>query len=175
MLQGFKGVIYFIAILIVVIVVLKVLNWLPANIQKDYIREFSSYEEVRRDLKIKNIIRPKYFPENILWPPEHIIAQKRPYVTIISEFRDKITNKIALVVIQTEGKNYYKRKDMNLVEIKEKAKYTINNTSGNLEVGLCSDSSPCSRLTLQVDKYKIMVILKAPPFELLKIAESMIQ
>jgi len=151
------------------------LNWLPVNFQKDYIRQFSSYEEVHRELKISKIIRPKYFPENILWPPERIIAQKRPYITIISELRDKLTNRIALVVIQTEGKNYYKRKEMALAEIKERTKYTINNTPGNLEVGLCSDGSTCSRLTLKVEKYNIIVILKSPPFELLKIAESMIQ
>ncbi|HHN64361.1 MAG TPA: hypothetical protein ENK09_03245 [Nitrospirae bacterium] len=172
MVRELKGFFYFLILVVAIVGLLKLMNLISGNLHKGYLGEFKSYEEVERVLNIKEIFRPAYLPQNMLWPPAHIFAQSSPYVTIISEYSDKDSGEIALLIIQTEGRAYYRRKELELVEVKEKTSYSINNVKGELEVGTCGDGSPCSRLSWQADRYRLVIALKAPPFELLRIAES---
>ncbi len=86
-----------------VIIALKVVNWLPLAMQKETIRQYASVEEVRAALGMKEIYVPSYFPQQITWPPATILAQGRPFSAIVMEFTRADKRNIALVISQSEG------------------------------------------------------------------------
>ena len=92
------------------IVALKVVNWLPLAMQQETVRRYDSIEEVRAALNMKDIYVPSYFPQQIIWPPSAILAQSKPFSAIVMEFTRADKRNIALVISQSEGSGLERRK-----------------------------------------------------------------
>src|SRR5574340_261823 len=83
--QLHRGFSFFVTVA-VVILLLKLFNWLPSVVQDEGLKKYSSVEEVRTALNIPRVYIPAYFPEYIKWPPAEIFAQKRPFPLVIVHF-----------------------------------------------------------------------------------------
>lgn len=156
------------------ILALKVMNWLPVAMHQDAVRRYGSIEEVRSALNMKNIYVPSYFPQQISWPPSVILAQSKPSAAIVMEFTRGDKRNTALVISQSEGKALDVEHPIEIRVVTETVTYTIQGRDAVLTVGSCANDEPCSGISWIEDKYAISVLMKSTPFELTKIVESMI-
>jgi len=154
---------------------LMVTNWLPTVLQEGAMKKYGSVEEVQSKLKIKDIYLPSYVPQSIAWPPSRILAQSRPFLAVLMEFAHRKTGDVDLVISQVSDRGSIPDRKLSLVLIKEKTTYPLKGRSALLEVGFCMNDVPCSRISWHEGNYTISVAMKAPPFELLKIADSMLR
>jgi len=169
------GFFYLLIAVAAVLVTLKTLNWLPTILQKDMLRRFDSIEEVRAKLNMRDVYVPSYFPESITWPPSEILAQTKPYPAVLIIFHAPKTRDATLVISQAVSDAFTDNSLIPLVRIARAVPYDLKNRKALLEVGTCANTEPCSRLSWTENSYRIRLVMKAPPFELIKIAESMLR
>ena len=169
------GFFYLLIAVAAVVATLMILNWLPTVLQKDMLGRFGSIEEVRARLNIREVYVPSYFPEDVVWPPSEILAQARPYPAVLIVFQDRKTRDAALVISQAASDAFPDGSLIPIVRIERAVPYDVKNRKALLEVGVCANTEPCSRLSLTENGYRIKLAMKAPPFELIRIAESMLR
>ena len=169
------GFFYFLLTVAAVLVTLKTLNWLPTFLQNDMLRKFDSIEEVRAKLNMRDVYIPSYFPENIAWPPSEILAQAKPYPAVLIIFHALKTRDAALVISQAASDGFAENSLIPLVQVTRTVPYDLKNRKALLEVGMCGNAGTCSRLSWIENGYRIKLAMKAPPFELIRIAESMLR
>ncbi|MBF0505949.1 MAG: hypothetical protein HQL09_03845 [Nitrospirae bacterium] len=159
-----------------VVVLLTAVNRLPSSIQKGFARQYDSVEEAKRSLGFDNIFVPRYFPEGISWPPSFIFGQKEPYRAVVLEFREAKAGGTVLIVIQTSRRGSESQlQRTRLSELKEDTPYRLKGRIARLQVGTCDKGIPCSRISWQDRDLYFTVLFMSSPFELIRIAESMIQ
>ena len=159
----------------VLVVLLAVMNWVPMALQKDSFRRYRSIEEVRTALNIRDIHVPSYFPQHIVWPPSEILAQGRPFPAVVMEFKDAGSGEIVLVLSQSQGGPFPAGPAIVMADIKETVPFIMKGRSAVLVVGECAKNVPCSRITWKEGPYTVTALMKAAPFELTKITDSMIR
>lgn len=157
------------------ILALKVINWIPLALQQDAVRRYTTIEEVRSALNRKDLYVPSYFPQQISWPPSAILAQNKPFFAMVMEFTRADKRNTALVISQSEGKALNVENPIEFQVVTEKVQYTIKGRKAVLTVGSCGDDEPCSGITWIEGKYTMTVLMKSTPFELTKIVESMLR
>lgn len=167
------GFLYFLLTVAAVIIVLKTLNWLPLVLQQDTMRRYGSVEEVKAKLNIKDLYVPTYFPQSITWPPTEILAQTKPYLAVLMVFNQAGKRDVALVISQTASGAFSGNEFIKLIKITETVPYHFKDGTALLEVGTCKNDEPCSRLSWTEGSYRLTAVMKSPPFELIRIAESM--
>jgi hypothetical protein len=165
----------FILALSILIIILKILNWIPLALDRDIMRKYASIEEVRGTLKVNEILVPSYFPQRLKWPPSEILAQGKPYPAIVMEFRDIERGDVNMIIIQAGSPDFRADEKIRITDVKERADHTMKGRDAHLEVGSCQQGEPCSRISWDEGELRVEIILKSPPFELIKIAESMIR
>ena len=165
----------FVLMIGLLVAALKVMNWLPLAMQKETIRQYASVEEVRAALGMKEIYVPSYFPQQITWPPATILAQGRPFSAIVMEFTRADKRNIALVISQSEGGALNVENPIKITTVAEKVRYAMKGRDADLTVGTCENNEPCSGISWSEGTYTMTVLMKSAPFELTKIAESMIR
>jgi hypothetical protein len=151
-------------------------KWLPSLMQTGFARQYDSVEEASRSLGLGNVPVPAYFPEGITWPPSLIFAQKDPYTAVVMEFKESGTKKTALILIQAssdDGGRQLQR--IALTQVKEETQYRLKEKTVLLQVGMCDTGTPCSKMVWQDNGLYHTLLLMSSPFELIKIAESMIR
>jgi hypothetical protein len=170
-----RGLLWMLALVILAIMFLAAVNWLPSLREDGFARQYTSIEEVRRSLKLNDIVVPAYFPEGIRWPPSFILAQKKPYQAVVMEFKEAKTKETALIVIQSSlrGSDGQLQR-IRLSNVKEETQYRLKGRYVLLQVGTCDNGMQCSKMTWQDSGLFYTVILTSSPFELIRIAESMI-
>jgi hypothetical protein len=157
------------------ILALKVMNWIPFAMQQDAVKRYNSIEEVRSALNMKDIYVPSYFPQQISWPPSDILAQSKPFSAIVMVFTRADKRNTALVISQSEGKALSVEHPIEIRVVTEKVRYAIQGRDAVLTVGSCDNDEPCSGITWIEGKYTMTVLMKSTPFELTKIVESMLR
>jgi hypothetical protein len=158
-----------------VLILLIFINQLPSLIQKDFPRQFSSIEEARFTLALDNIIVPSYFPEEISWPPSFIFAQKKPFKVVVTEYKDVRSGNTALIIVQAStAANIKQYQRIRLSVIKQEAVYNLKGKNAHLQIGTCENLLPCSQISWQDEHENYALLSTSSPFELIKIAESMI-
>ena len=174
-LRKIFGFVSFIIMAVIVIAALKLINWLPMAIEKETMRQYQSIEEVRAKLKIRDIYIPSYFPQHFEWPPSMILAQKKPFTAVITEFRHTGKDEVALVISQSDASaSFVPDKKIKIQNISESVSFDIKGRKALLKVGICKDDEPCSQIEWIEDKYRITVTARTTPPELVRISESMI-
>ena len=157
------------------VVMLMVLNWVPLAIQKDTLRRYRSVDEVRTALNIRDIYVPSYFPQHIVWPPSEVLAQGKPFPAVVMQFKDAQSGKIVLTLCQSQDGPYPAGPAIELAVVKETVPFTMKGRSAVLTVGECAKNETCSRITWKEGPYTVTALLKAAPFELTRIADSMLR
>jgi hypothetical protein len=158
----------------IVLIVIKVINWLPLTLQNETLRRYGSIEEIKAGLNIAHVYVPTYFPQTISWPPEYLFAQSKPYPWIMMKFGERDGSREALIITQSRT-DATDQVPGGLVKISERAPYELRGRHSLLEVGTCDNGEPCSRISWHEGEYRLTVFMMAPPFELIKIAESMLR
>lgn len=173
----FKQIIKFTGRLLLLLGVLASIKHLSGILEKDTLRTYRDVEELKKNFD--DILIPSYIPEFLVWPPSKIIGQKRPYRAVAIELKDKKA-KITLVLIVTEREEF-RLESLSMKETKEQITHIIKGRKATLKIGRCSsiysvnpEDLTCSELTWKERRYIINITIRSGPFELLKIAESMI-
>lgn len=168
------GLALFIIAIAVLIGFLKVLNWTPDLLQEGLPRTYASIEEVRSKLHIRDIIIPSYYPQGLQWPPARIIAQSKPYVMILMECTRQEDNNVSLIITQTLLPHTPPKTAIDILQMNERVTFPFKGRTALFEVGLCGNDEQCGRLSWNEPLYHVAVVMLAPPSEIMKIAESMI-
>lgn len=171
----FFGSLSFALVIAIIVIALKVMNWVPLSLQQETVRRYGAIEEVRAALNAKDLSVPSYFPQQITWPPSLILAQGKPFFASVMEFTRANTGDIALVISQSEGEPLSVENPVKITVVKEKVRYSMQGREAVLTVGTCGNDEPCSGITWQEGRYTMTVLMKSTPFELTKIAGSMLQ
>ena len=171
--KTFSGSLAFALVIAIIVILLKIMNWVPLSLQQETIRRYGTVDEVRAALLTKDLSVPSYFPQQITWPPSLILAQGKPYFASVMEFTRADTGEIALVIFQSEGETLRVEDPIEITVIKEKVRYAMRGREAMLTVGTCRNDEPCSGITWQEGRYTMTVLMKSTPFELTKIVESM--
>ncbi len=169
------GFFYLIITIVAVLVSLKTLNWLPSILQQDTIRRYSSVEEVRAKTKIREVYVPAYFPQSIMWPPSEILAQTKPYPAVLMVFNAANTRDAALVIAQATSDAFSKNALIQFEQIARTVPYDLKGRKALLDVGTCKKDGPCSRISWTENDFTITLTMKSPPFDLIRMAESMVR
>lgn len=158
-----------------IVLFLQIMNWIPGIMQQDSMRAYSNIDLIKTKLQIKEVYVPSYFPKQFRWPPSEILAQRAPYEAVIMEFRDERTGETILMTSQTaKGRRPAWEKKIVIQKIKEQVPYQFKGRDAQLTVGQCSSGDSCSGISWDEGNYQIDVLMKSGPFDLIRIAESMI-
>lgn len=170
-----RGLFWFLIMIGVIIALLAVANWMPSVIHEDYAQKYESIENAKRALGLDSVLVPAYFPEGISWPPSLIFAQKKPYRAIVMEFKRSEEKETVLIIIQSSRQGIDPTlQRITLIELRERTEYRLKGKTAILQVGMCDNGMSCSSMTWQDNKLHHTVLIMSSPFELIKIAESMI-
>lgn len=174
----FSGFVAFAAGLGVLILVLMALNWFPLAADRDLMRRYGDFEEMRSRLGIRQVLVPSYFPEDYRWPPTGILAQGKPYPAVVMEFERSGEGKgreIGLLICQAAVDDFSPGGKPRIVRIRERASYPLKGRSALLEVGDGEKGETCSRISWRENEFQVTVIARSTPFEAIRVAESMLR
>jgi hypothetical protein len=171
-----RGAFWIIVMVAVIVILLALLNWIPSLIHEDFVQKYDSIRETARSLGHDyKILVPTYFPEGISWPPSLILAQKKPYKAVVIEFSESESMKTFLILIQSSlQKSDLKLQRITMTDVTEKTEYSLKGTAALLTVGTCDTGINCSSITWNENAHHFTVLIMSSPFELIKVAESMI-
>lgn len=167
-----RGLLVFLAMVIVIAVLLAATDKLPSLISNDFAQRYNSIEDAGQSIGY-DIRVPAYFPEGISWPPSMIIAQKKPYKAVLMEFKGLEKTEAVLVISQSLQNNSEQFRRITMTETKEKIEYRLKGRTAVLMVGKCGAGMSCSEIAWQENGRYFRILLMTSPFELIKIAESM--
>lgn len=154
---------------------LKLFNWLPLAAQKDLLKEYRDLEEARAAAGIETAFVPSYFPQNLSWPPSMIWAQGTPHPALLLEFGRPVGKETVLLISQAVSESFFPGERIRFQEVRESVPYSLKGREARLQVGVCSGGEPCAGIAWKEGRYHIVVRAKTSPFELIKIAESMLR
>jgi hypothetical protein len=161
----------FLVTIVAVLLVLKLLNWLPSALQKEDIRKYSSVDDVRTALKIPRIYIPAYFPEYIKWPPAEIFAQRKPFPLVMMHFTHRDSKSFALSFFQWDSKANFEPKS-EVLYVRKESPVNIRGRTGTLVIAVCSGRERCNRISWEEENYRITLIADDSPEQLIRMAES---
>jgi hypothetical protein len=164
----------FLVTLAVVVGVLKFMNWAPGALEPGLMSRYQSINDVETTLGIRKIYVPAYFPESIGWPPAVILAQSNPYPAVVMEFARTSDGETMLVIAQTASRSFNPEVAIRFHTISETVPLELRGRRAQLDAGLCEDRTACSRLEWDEGDVHLMLTMKAPSVELIRIAESML-
>ncbi|MDP2166835.1 MAG: hypothetical protein Q8J64_00710 [Thermodesulfovibrionales bacterium] len=177
MLKNLKMFLIFLSTLAALTLALKLLSWLPLNVQKGTLRSYGAIEDVSAELRPAKIFLPSYFPQYLKWPPSEIYAQKgsvTPPASILMHFTNQNTGEIVLATSQGGAGTPELKSKIEPVRIIKEEDVLIKGRSARLYLAICADGKPCNKVGWQEDGYLIAVTLKDSAAEALRIAESML-
>jgi hypothetical protein len=160
--------------ILIVLLVLKLLNWLPSALQDEGIKKYSSVDDVRTALKIPKVYIPAYFPEYITWPPAEIFAQRRPFPLVMMHFTHRDSKSFALSLFQVDSRAAFEPKyKSDVMYVKKESPITIKGRAGILVLAVCSGRERCNRISWEEGIYRITLIADDTPEQMVRMAESM--
>ena len=175
MAKNLRNFFVFVLTIALLIAVLKVINWLPAAVEEGLMKKYGSIEDVRSKLKMREILVPSYFPQSFSWPPSVILAQTKPFQAIIMEFKHIENGDTAIIISQVASQDSIADNKLRMTQVRERVPYPLKGRKAALIVGTCKNDEQCSQISWDEGKYKMSIIMKSTPFDLIKIAESMVR
>jgi len=175
MTKSLRNFFVFVLTIALLVTVLKVLNWLPTAVEEGLMRKYSSIEDVRSKLKLREILVPSYFPQSFSWPPSVILAQTKPFPAIIMEFKHIESGDTSIIISQAASQDFIADNKLRMTQVREKLPFPLKGRKASLIVGTCKNEEKCAQISWDEGKYKMTIIMKSTPFDLIKIAESMLR
>ncbi len=153
------------------VLVLRVLDWLPLAIKKDTVRRYSTLEGVREELGRRDIYLPSYFPQSLRWPPSEIYASRD---VLLMHFTHMETGELILSLSQTARGVKPLSSRLEPERIIKQDTALLKGREVKLSLAVCKDGKPCNRALLGEGGYTLEVIFRGPVEELQKITESLL-
>ncbi len=164
----------FVVTVAVVLLLLKLLNWLPSVLEDQGLKKYGSVDDVRAALKIPKVYIPAYFPEYIQWPPAEIFAQRRPFTMIMMHFTHRDSKTFALSLFQVDSRAVFELPyKSDVLYVRKESPVKVKNRDATLTIAVCSGRERCNRLSWEEGIYRITLIADDTPEQLMKMAESM--
>jgi len=160
---------------VILLGVLKFFNWLPGALQEGALRRYASIEEVRSIQKDRKIHVPAYFPQSFKWPPSTILAQNRPFSAVVMEFDRLSSGEVGLIILQAESEDFLGQHKIRVLDIQSRSSCTLKGRDAMVESGLCGRDEVCSKITFKEDGSWIGILMEAPEYEAIILAESMVR
>jgi hypothetical protein len=171
--KQFHRIFSFFATVAVVLLLLKLLNWLPSVLENEGLKKYGSVDDVREALKISRIYMPAYFPEHIQWPPAEIFAQRKPFPMVMMHFTHRDSKGFALSLYQVDSRAVFELPyKSDVLYVRKESQVDIRNKVGTLIVAVCSERERCNRLSWEEGVYRITLIADDSPDQLIKMAQS---
>lgn len=173
-----RGFVAFAAGLAILVIALKALNWLPHAAQKDLMRRYADFEEMRTETGIREVLVPTYFPEDFRWPPVGILAQARPYRAVVLEFARRgagENREVGLVICQADSDDFSAGGPLEIIRVRERAPYPLKGREAVLVVGDCSREEPCAGISWREKEFRVTILARSTPFQVIQVAESMLR
>lgn len=167
----------FVIMVAATVFILRLLNWVPLSMESGGIRKYGTIDEVRRELKIRRILLPTYFPQHLSWPPAEIYAQSRPYPLVITYFKDENAGRIVLAISQAASKGSAVpplRMRIEPCHVKREKTLIMKGKKARLSLADCRGGGVCNSMTWREGNYYMKVVDSGPEAELIRISESMI-
>jgi len=158
----------------VLIVAMRVIDWLPDFLQPGVVRRFSSIAEAQSTLGIAKIYVPTYFPKTLQWPPTLVLAQTKPFTAVVMGFHRVDSRVIALVITQTTSLRLQQRPEIHLKAVLRTASVDLKGRAAVVESGLCDGGEACSSIVFAEDDSWIKIQMRSPAEELLVLAASIL-
>lgn len=175
MREKLRNLLYFLLAVLSVLAVLRIMNWLPSVAQKETMRRYDTLEQVRTALNLRDVYVPAYYPQDISWPPAEILAQAKPGPAVVMVCRRARNGEILLVITEAVSTRFPVDTGITIDRLTEKVPYRLKERNAVLEVGLCGNGEACSRIGWKEGDLRITVAMRSSPFELIRIAESMVR
>ena len=150
------------------------LNWVPGALEPGLMKRYPTVDAATRALGITKIHVPAYFPDSLGWPPAEVLAQNRPYQAVVMSFARAGDGDTVLVISQAANPRFETDPAIRFSTISETVDLDLKGRKAQLEAGSCDDRSACSRIHWDQDGMRIVLTMKAPSVELIRIAESML-
>lgn len=163
----------FAVVVAVVVAALKLLNWIPGALEPGLMARYPSIEDAVAKLGLREVYVPAYFPESLGWPPAEILAQSRPYEAVIMQFVRARDGETALVISQARSADFEPEVAVRIHTVREIVPVDLDGRKARLEAGSCEDGSACSRIRWEEGEVRIVLTMRAPPAEIIRIARSM--
>jgi hypothetical protein len=160
-------------VLAAVLIGLTALNWVPGAIEPGLMARYPTIEDATSRLGLRPVYVPTYFPEPLTWPPAVVLAQTRPYQAVVMEFVSARDGRAMLVISQAASGDFEAETAIRLRAIRESVDLDVGGRSARLEAGECEDGSVCSRVGWREGEVRIVLTMRAPSVELVRIAGSM--
>ena len=171
--RQFHRILSFFVTVAVVILLLKLLNWLPSVLENEGLKKYGSVDDVRAALKISKVYMPAYFPEHIQWPPAEIFAQRRPFPLVMMHFTHRDSKSFALSLYQVDSRAAFELPyKSDVLYVRKESRVDIKNKVGTLVIAVCSGRERCNRLSWEEGVYRITLIADDSPEQLIKMAQS---
>lgn len=171
---GIQRVLAFAGAVALLVGLLRLLNWLPLVARPDLLSNYRDLEEARTAAGIEAVLVPSYFPQNLAWPPSRIWAQGIPYRALLLEFGRPSGKETVLLISQAASESFFPEERMRFLEVAQDAPYPLRGRAARLRVGVCPGSETCSEIAWKEGPFHVVVRAKLSPFELIRIAESML-
>jgi hypothetical protein len=153
---------------------LKLLNWAPETLEPGLMARYPSIDAAVSTLGIRKVYVPAYFPDTLRWPPAVVLAQSKPYQAVVTEISRTGDGQTALVISQAASPLFETDDAIRFRTIGEKVPLDLRGRKAALEAGTCEDGTACSRVQWDEGGVHIVLTMKAPSVELIRIAESML-
>jgi hypothetical protein len=173
MVSNLKMFCLFVLMLVPTVLILTLLHWIPLSIRNEGIRKYGSLEDVQRELQIKKIYLPSYFPERLQWPPFEIYAQNKPFTMVLMHVKERGRDHILLAIRQVDA-NFSSSVRLRIepMRIKKKERVVIKGREAVLSLALCADGTVCNEIAWQEEGYTLTIVARSSARELIRIAES---
>ena len=163
----------FLVTIAAVLLVLKLLNWLPSALENEGLRKYGSVDDVRTALKIPRVYIPAYFPEYIQWPPAEVFAQRKPFPMIMMHFTHRDSKSFALSLFQVDSRARFEPPyKSDILYVRKESPVNIKGRPGTLVIAVCTGRDRCNRVSWEEGMYRITLIADDTPEQLIKMAES---
>ena len=170
----FQGFLSLAVMVVVIVLALLMANWIPVTIDSTLMREYGSIDEVHDKLRIKTLYMPRYFPEEVSWPPSTVLAQLNPYEAVVMEFEGVEEGRPLLVISQSVSLDFLAFERLRMEVVVEHSTYEFKGRRALLSAGTCNGGYRCSMLFWSEDTYHIRVLMSGDPFGLISVAQSMV-
>lgn len=163
----------FLLMMFVLIIIIKVLNWVPIALQKDVMKQYASIDEMKSHLKMTDIYLPAYFPGEFTWPPSTILGQNVPFPAVVLEFKMRDKDAVGLIITQSSSPRFHYGKKMDILSEAREKSYSLEGRDMKIVYGKCSMNEICSNIKWKEKNQFLTIFAMVPHQELVRIAESM--
>lgn len=170
--SAYFGAARFLASVLLLAGLLRLLGYLPELLDSGTLRRFGSLQSARGGLGSSTLL-PSYFPEHLAWPATEVLGGRRPHVTLVLHFADRGTGELDLALSQGEPGAILLPTRLEPARVLATEELELRGTVALVETAVCADGRPCNRVRGSVDGRPFELVSRGPLDELVRVARTL--